>query len=345
MIRATAFALLLALPAASGWGDGLETWLAAIGSAERDLDAQCEAFSSAPPPEGLVWLRLGPNGVEIAPADARAAAAAAFWAETALGAKAAAMALYGQAAGAGLADAPVMIETGPAGVAMHDGRALHLGDPCAALRRMVSAIGGADATAQPFETARRAAAARTALPIGGEAILPLEAPPPGALARGPDGVVAEIEAPEKGDALLALRAGGDAAPGDAEIRVYAPGDRFHPIATLPIRILPGADPPMAPPSAALSPDGQIAGELALGASARIPVEVAAPGRVVFTSEASADFAATLETADGRVIAGDDDSGVDYGFSFSAELTPGRYFLSVNHCCGGGGAFRVKTARQ
>ncbi|WP_340108806.1 hypothetical protein [Pikeienuella sp. HZG-20] len=340
MIRATVFALSLALLAAPGHGAGLEAWLASIGAAERDLDARCEALRAAPPPEGLVWLRLGPNGVEIVPADARAAAAAAFWAEAALGAKAAALALYGQAAGAGLAGAPVMIETGPDGVAVHDGGALRLGDPCDALRRMVSALGGAGASAQPFEDARRKAAARTALAIGGEAVLPLETAPAGAYARGPDGVRALIEETAKGDALLALRATGDAAPGEAEIRVYAPGDRFHPIAAYPIQILPGPAAPPAPPTGTLSPGGRIAGEVALDGAARIPVVVTEPGRVVFASGPEADFAATLETADGRVIAGDDDSGRGYGFLFSAELTPGRYFLSVNHCCGGGGAFEV-----
>ncbi|MFV0475918.1 MAG: hypothetical protein ACK5MQ_17200, partial [Pikeienuella sp.] len=119
MRRATALALstlLLAAPARAE--EGREDWLAAVARAEEDFNAACEALRAADPPEGLVWLRLGPGGIEIAPADENAAAAAAFWAEAALGARAAAEALYGRASGEGLKAAPVMIETGPDGVAV-----------------------------------------------------------------------------------------------------------------------------------------------------------------------------------------------------------------------------------
>lgn len=127
MTRAALALLILAGPAGAA---GLDAWLSALARAEAEFEAACALLREAEAPAGLVWLRLGAEGVEIAPATPEDAAAAAFWAEAALGATRAAEALYGQAAGAGLDAAPVMIETGPAGVSLHDGAALATGDAC-----------------------------------------------------------------------------------------------------------------------------------------------------------------------------------------------------------------------
>ncbi|QIE54786.1 hypothetical protein G5B40_04605 [Pikeienuella piscinae] len=343
MFRAMLFALLISTSATPAAGDGLDAWLNAVAAAERDFDASCDALRATQPPQGLVWLRLGPKGVEFVPADESAAAAAAFWAEAALGAEAAAKALYGRATGEGLEADPVMIETGPEGVAVHDGAALRRGDPCDALRRMVPALGGAGASmgGDPFDTARADAASRIPLAIGAAAVAPLEgAPAAGAFARGPDGITAEISANEDGGAFVALKASRDASPGEATLRIYDPGDRFHPVETIDLSILPGAAPAPADAMGALSPGGSIEGALSLGEVARIPVEIAETERIRFASRPGTDIAATLETADGRIVAADDDAGGGYGFAFSAELQPGRYFLSVSHCCGGGGAYAV-----
>lgn len=343
MIRATHFALSLALMAAPAAGQGLESWLAAVAKAEKDFDAACEALRASDPPLGLVWLRLGPKGVEIAPADEDAAAAAAFWAEAALGAKAAAEALYGQAAGAGLDQQPVMIETGPAGVSVNDGGGLDAGDPCDALRRMVPALGGARAGGDPFADARATAAERIALAIGGGAAAPLSAPPPpGAHARGPDGVSVEIETGEDGAAFVTMMANSDAAPGETSIRIYAPGDPFRPIETLPISILPGPDAAPAATAATLAPGGEARGVLSVGGEARLAIEVTEPQRLTFLSTGASDLSARLEAADGSVIAANDDTGSGYEFSIAAELKPGGYFLSLSHCCGGGGAFHISA---
>lgn len=340
MIRATAISLLM-LSASPVHAEGLEAWLASVAKAERDLNATCESLRAEPPPAGLVWLRLGANGVEIAPANREAAAAAAFWAEAALGAKAAAEALYGQAAGGGLETRPVTIETGPAGVSVHDGEIRRTGDVCDAMRGMVSALGGGEGSADPFEEARETTLNSLAVRIGGESFASLETPPPaGALVRGPDGVTVAIETAEDG-AQLSLKASKGAIPGDAEIRLYDPSDQFRPVATLPLKVLPGAA-QTAPPPPELTPGGGARGVLGIGETVRIPVNVAEAGQVSFSSTPGTDFAATLETTAGLPVASDDDSGGNYGFAFSALLQPGKYYLSLNHCCGGGGAFDIRA---
>lgn len=330
-------------------GSGLERYLAAVDAAEAGFDAACERARAETAPPGRVWLRLGRQGLEIVPADAEGAAAAAFWADRALGARSAAAALYGRAAGAGLKAAPVMIETGiEGGVAVHDGKAMSLGDVCDALRRLVAAMGdGAIGDADPFAAARDRAAApeRLALAIGGRTEATLSAAlPDGATARGPDGVAAEIVATDEGP-RLALEAGADAAPGDAAARIYAPDDPFRPVETVEITILPGAAEATASTSAAIAPDGRIDGIVAGGDAAELTLDVERAGRVRFTSGGGADMAAVLLSESGAVVAADDDSGEGYGFSFSAELAPGRYTLKLTHCCGGGGAFSLTTSSQ
>ncbi len=345
MIRATLIALLALFPAAAP-AAGLDAWLARLARAEAAFEADCAALREREPPPGAVWLRLGPAGVEIAPADAASAEAAAFWAEAALGARAAALALYGQAEGEGLALRPVMIETGAAGVSVHDGAALSRGDACDALRRMTPALGGAAPSGNPFGAAREKAASGLAAPVGGFAEARLEsAPPEGATARGPDGVTAEIGTDEKGAPLLAVSVSGDARPGETEVRIYAPGDPFRPAATLPLRILPAAAPAPAATGGALAPGGTAEGVLPLGGEARLSIEVTEPGRFAFASAPGADLTGRIETADGRPLSADDDSGSGYGFRFSAELQPGRYYLSLRHCCGGGGHFSVISSPE
>ncbi len=343
-MKAAALALLLA--AGPAGAAGLDAWLSALARAESDFEAACETLRAAEAPAGLVWLQLGPNGVEIAPATPEDAAAAAFWAEAALGAKRAAETLYGQAAGAGLAAQPVMIETGPEGISLHDGAALTTGDACDALRRMVSALGGAAPTSSPFEAARDEAGETVSLPRGGAAVAPLaKAPPDGAVARGPDGVLAEIELDGEGAAFVALEAGADAELGETTLRIYTPDDPFRAVAEIPLLILPGEGGETGDVAGALSPGETAEGALALGAEARLTVEVTEPGRIAFASEGATDLAARLETADGAAVAADDDSGADYGFSLGADLRPGRYVLILTHCCGGGGRYHVTATRE
>lgn len=353
MIRATLLlsGVFLAAPAiAADDPSGLDAYLRAVAGAEADIDAACAALPA--PPDGRVWLRLGPEGIEIAPATPEAADAAAFWADAALGAGEAALALYGQATGAGLGDKPVMIEARAAsGVTVHDGAAMHDGDPCDALRRMVGAIGGEASGGDPFAAARAAASGdgadgpRLTFAIGGEASAALAEPPPtDAIARGPDGVAARIETGEDGARVIAA-ATGDAEIGESLLRLYDPANPFVPIKEIPISVLPGAAPRPAGGGGVLSPGGGVEGVIAVGGANDVQVKMPEDGRLVFTSAAETDLVATLTDADGRVIARDDDSGDGYGFAFSADLSAGEYVLNLSHCCGGGGPFSVIAATE
>ncbi|MEL7462547.1 MAG: hypothetical protein AAFN79_00670 [Pseudomonadota bacterium] len=334
---------LIAAPVAAN--TGLEAYLDRIDAAETDFRAACEALAAETPPEGLVWLRVGPNGIEIAPADASGAEAAAFWADAALGARAAAERLYGAAVDEALADAPVMIEARAGSVTVHDGAEMSMGDPCEALKRLVSALGGASSSA-PFAAARASAEASDAIAVavGGEAEAPLSALPAGAVARGPAGVEAEIVENEDG-ARLVLTAGPDARPGRGLARIYAPGDKFRPLETMPVTVLPGAAPPSEPSGGALPLGGAFAGAVRVGAQDVLTVTVDEARRVEFASSGDADISAVLESETGQVIAADDDSGDGYGFAFSVALSPGRYALKLRHCCGGGGGYAVTATPE
>lgn len=351
MFRASLLLSLLAFsPAAAGAetrATGLEAYLQAVDAAEAGFAAACDEARAAPAPQGRVWLRLGRQGLEIVPADADGADAAAFWADRTLGSKRAAAALYGEAAGARLKAKPVMIETGAdGGVTVHDGKAMTLGDACDALRRIVAAMGDG-APGDPFAAARDLAASPERLPlaIGGRTETTLaDGLPEGAEARGPEGVAARIEPGEDGPTLV-LEAGADAAPGDASARIYAPGDPFRPLQTIPVVILPGSAPATGSTGGAISIGEAIEGAVAAGDEAALTLEIREPRRVRFASGGGADMAAELVSESGAVVGRDDDSGQGYGFAFSAELAPGVYTLKLRHCCGGGGRFSLTTTSE
>ena len=320
----------------------LEDYLNAVDAAAAGLRADCEAIGEAPP-DGRVWLRSARGGVEIAPADADAAAAAAFWAEATLGARRAAERLYGAAATGSLAE-PVMIEAEAGRVTVHDGASMASGDVCDAMSRMTAALGGASG-GDPFAAARDAAASpvRVAIPIGGESVVNLEEPlPADAIARGPDGVVASI--PASGDAV-ALRPRAGAAIGPGDLRIYSKENPFTPLAVVPLTILPGADTPSEGGAASLQLGGERTGFVPTGENAYLTFKVETEGRYRIASRGPGDFRAALETATGAPVASDDDSGEGYGFVISTTLAAGEYRLNLSHCCGGGGRFAVIAAPE
>ncbi len=70
------------------------------------------------------------------------------------------------------------------------------------------------------------------------------------------------------------------------------------------------------------------------------ITIAAAGQLSISSAGPTDISATLETANGAVVANDDDAGPQYNFAFQTPVTPGTYYLRVNHCCGGAGSYRL-----
>jgi hypothetical protein len=319
--------------------DGLEAWLAAAVAAESATAAQCVALKAAGgPPDGRVWLRWVAGGLSVA-GDGASAEAAAWWAEATLGAREAAAALFG---GDARALDGVMIEAAAGRIAMFDGRRMAQTDLCGALAR-VAAGGAGQGAASPAAAAGAATQALLAAAVGGEAratVSGLDFAGP-ALARGPDGVGAEIgPVGEDGRAALVVRPGPGAAAGLGVVRVYAEGDPFRPRAVLPLRVLPGAAPPEAP--ATLAPGGTVSGRIPPGGAAEVSLELAEPARLRLVSLGPEDLSAALETAQGVVVATGDDTPDGYGFSLEVALEAGAYRLRVAHCCGGGGAWRVRA---
>lgn len=66
--------------------------------------------------------------------------------------------------------------------------------------------------------------------------------------------------------------------------------------------------------------------------------------VDIASAGPADVRAELRAADETLVAEDDDGGVWYNFRIVRPLAAGTYFLSVKHCCGGTGRYRI-SAKQ
>ncbi len=338
---------LLAAPAASAEDlSGLEAYLAAVSRAEQRTEADCQKVQSTILPEGRVWLKRGPNGLEIVPQDARAAEAAAFWASVVLGAEDIARRLYGRVVTDDADADPIMIETTDGIATVHGGMQLARGDACDALRGLIGGMGGIQG-GNPFNAARDAATdtTRVTLAIGGVAEAPITATlPADAIVRGPDGVTAGLEAGEDGP-LIRIEARADATPGEATVRVYDPNDRFTPLETIDLSILPGAAPAEQGAETTIFAGDRHEGILPVGRSQRVALTLQNGERVTFTSSDDTDLRATLESEDGRIIAADDDSGPGYGFTLKADLAPGRYFLILSHCCGGGGRFAVTRANR
>ena len=60
------------------------------------------------------------------------------------------------------------------------------------------------------------------------------------------------------------------------------------------------------------------------------------------SAGAADLMAELRDAADKLIAADDDSGDRYNFRLSHQLAAGTYFITISHCCGGTGGYRLTT---
>ena len=64
--------------------------------------------------------------------------------------------------------------------------------------------------------------------------------------------------------------------------------------------------------------------------------------VEVASTGGADLMAELRDTADKVIADDDDSGDRYNFRLSHNLAAGTYYITISHCCGGTGAYRLTT---
>lgn len=350
MYRTFAIAVLVAgstaqaAPIFSARSADLETYLKLVSTTESDLKTACQAVADKAPATGAAWLRMGARGLEIAPDEARDAEAAAFWAEIALGARAAARRLYGAAAAETFAAGPVLIELDQGAASVFANGARTTGDICDAMTRVVGAMGSGGAI-NPFASAREVATAPAApIAIGGETEISMETPiTPGSKLRGPDGITAELT----GDgAAIRLTANAEASVGTAALRIYAEGDNFRPADEIPLTILPGADRPLpARQVGALKPGGGFAGDLPLGGAIELEMTLKKAQTLTLAAISDADLSVEVLTKTGQPVARDDDSGTGYGFSLNTALQPGGYVVKITHCCGGGGAFAVSATSE
>lgn len=349
MYRPIAIAVLFAAstaqaaPVFTARSADLETYLNLVSSTEEDLQKTCLAIAAKAPASGAAWLRMGKQGLEIAPDEARDAEAAAFWAEVALGARAAARRLYGAAAAETFASGPVLIELDQGAASVFAGGARTSGDICDAMTRVVGAMGAGGAI-NPFAAARELKTKPAApIAIGGETEISMEAPPaPGSALRGPDGITAELT----DDGAIRLTANAEASVGAATLRIYREGDTFRAAEEIPLTILPGADRPLpARQVGALKPGGGFAGDLPLGGAVELEMTLTEARTMTLAAVSDADLTVEILTKSGQPIARDDDSGTGYGFSLNTVLQPGGYVVKITHCCGGGGAFAVSATSE
>lgn len=350
MYRSFAIAVLFAgstaqaAPVFTARSADLEVYLSVVSATEGDLKEACQAVAGKAPATGAAWLRMGQRGLEIAPDEARDAEAAAFWAEVALGARAAARRLYGAAAAETFASGPVLIELDQGGASVFAGGARTTGDICDAMARVVGAM-GAGAAVNPFAAAREVTTAPAApIAIGGETEISMATPiAPGSALRGPDGITAELT---KDGTAIRLTANAEASVGIAALRIYSEGDNFRPTEEIPLTILPGADRPLpARQVGALKPGGGFAGDLPLGGAVELEMTLKEARTLTLVAVSDADLTVEVLTKSGQPVARDDDSGTGYGFSLNAALPQGSYVVKITHCCGGGGAFAVSATSE
>lgn len=73
------------------------------------------------------------------------------------------------------------------------------------------------------------------------------------------------------------------------------------------------------------------------------INVSTAGVLRVTSAGPTDVRGTLETDKGEIVVSDDDSGERYNFDLQTVVAPGVYYLRVEHCCSGTGAYRLSTS--
>lgn len=148
------------------------------------------------------------------------------------------------------------------------------------------------------------------------------------------------------------------ADGFARLFLYSAADALTPVASYDISVsgggaaAPAAEPDDHGASAATATPLLGAGTTAASALGHIgdandidvfSLLVSAPGILRIASQGAADVDARLVDGQGQLMAEDADSGARYNFALGVTLAPGVYYLSLTHCCGGAGGYRVDAA--
>lgn len=205
-----------------------------------------------------------------------------------------------------------------------------------------------------FPVARVARNQRTVITLSGPEIANAG---PDAILAGPPGSTINILRTE-GGRLQASAIFPDTMPeGFSKLYLFRSGDALSPVASFDIAIgasrtgAPEAEPDDhgATPRTATallqagatraSRNGQIS---AANDVDMFSLRVIEPGMLVVNSRGSSDVRARLLDSRGNPVVSNDDGGAGYNFGMQTPVNPGNYLLSVEHCCGGGGNYRIDT---
>lgn len=180
---------------------------------------------------------------------------------------------------------------------------------------------------------------------------------PDAILAGPPGSRITVRKTQNGR-LEASALFPDTIPaGFSKLYLYRAGDALRPVASYDVSVVAGrsgagpveqddhgATPRTA--TALLTPgvtharrEGQIS---AVDDVDMFSVRVSAAGTLSLRSLGSSDVTAYLQDQRGNRITGNDDDGTGYNFKMQTPVQPGNYLLSVQHCCGGSGNYRIDT---
>lgn len=141
------------------------------------------------------------------------------------------------------------------------------------------------------------------------------------------------------------------AEGRQTVLGFREGVRFRPVVERDVSVRDGAAPrtPGQEPSVPAAPialqDGAAASITRGGETVRFTIPATEGGRLAVASTGPSDVEAVLLSADGSIVARNDDGGDGYNFALEADLAAGAYTLEVRHCCAGTGPFRLNVRQE
>ena len=145
--------------------------------------------------------------------------------------------------------------------------------------------------------------------------------------------------------------------GFAKLYLFPAGDRLTPVASFDVSVGTASGQGRAAPpdehngstgnAVLLLPPGatraHIGGQIRAANDVELyALRVSQPGTLAIRSHGSSDVTAQLMDGHGNPVASNDDDGDGYNFGIQSQVSPGKYMLSVRHCCGGGGNYQIDT---
>jgi hypothetical protein len=342
-------------------GAGLELFLSGLAGATRAHDAACLALQQSAAAgsagSGQMWLRVDGGHIRLLQDNGQGLDALdAPWAKAAL----AAAAVAGQF---GQTSAPLDLwlrwRDGRYEVGTRGGSGQRFEDACAALGHLISLLLAAshappavrDLFDRPLDNASAPLAARIVaigrilshaaifVGRGATATVILDALP---FATAPtvvatQGIVLRALYQQNGQWVAELAVSADAALDDGSLAIFAPGTRFAPAYTIPIRVVAGQQADAQPDAGssagtALIPGTSISGAVTGGRTRSHALSLAADSTVTIRSEGNSDVTAELVDGSGQTLASNDDGAGQYNFNLSMALPAGDYELRVRSCC-------------